>query len=132
MKVGTATIPFAVNGAKNPGDNAWSIFASNVYERGRTEPWGGTVWLVLNEAHIVSKGSVSVDLSAALASVGKLLENNYGWSEFAKNYWLDTIAFGIEYGPADGDLYSAGPIDFTMDLTSYCLAVGTKISAARC
>jgi hypothetical protein len=132
MKVGTTTVPFAVNGTVDPGNQAWSVYVNNVYEKGRTAPWGGTVWLVLDAAHTVKNGSVSVDLSAALTAVGTLLENNYGWSNFGSNYWLDTIAFGAEFGPENGDPYGAGPTQFALNLTSYCLEVRTTVSAAAC
>jgi hypothetical protein len=132
MKVGTATVPFAVNGVGNPGSQTWTVYANNVYEKGRTAPWGGTVWLVLDPAHVVKKGAVTVDLSSALTAVGTLLQNNYGWSNFDSSYWLDTIAFGIEFGPENGNPYGAGPTDFSLNLTSYCLEVRTTVSAAAC
>ena len=104
MEVGTASIPFAINGVVKSGKQAWAIYASNVYGNGQTAPWGGTVWLVLNQAETVSNGAVSVDLSSALSAVGTLLEHNYGWHDFRKTYWLDALPFGIEYGPENGSL----------------------------
>jgi hypothetical protein len=53
-----------------PANGAWSIYAENVFPGGRTQPWGGTIWLVLDDAHAVKQGTVSVDLSAALSAVG--------------------------------------------------------------
>lgn len=132
LKVGTVTIPFAVNGSKNSGNQMWSVYVSNVYGSGHTVPWGGTVWLVLDSAHTVKQGSVNVDLSAALGSVGTLLQNNYGWSDFASNYWLDTVAFGMEFGPQNADPYGAGPTNFSMDLSAYCVGVGTTVAGAGC
>ncbi len=132
LKVGTATIPFAANGRVESGNDAWSVYVSNVFQGGHTQPWGGTVWLVLDAAHRVSKGTVRVDLSAALGAAGTLLEQNYGWSDFRNSYWLDTIAFGMEYGPANADPYGDGPTRFSLDLRSYCLAVGATISDASC
>jgi hypothetical protein len=132
LKVGTATIPFAVNGRVESGKDSWSVYVSNVYRDGHTVPWGGTVWLVLDSAHIVKKGEVRVDLSAALGGVGTLLQNNYGWSGFRTNYWLDTIAFGVEYGPENADPYGNGPAHFSLDLTSYCLDVGSTVAEAAC
>ena len=132
LKVGTATVPFAVNGDADAGDHAWSVYVNNVYQGGHTAPWGGTVWLVLDPAHIVKDGTATVNLSAALGAVGTLLENNYGWSDFESSYWLDTIAFGTEFGPESGDPYGGGPTTFSLSLTSYCLEVGTTVSAARC
>ncbi len=132
LKVGTTTVPYAVNGSASPGEQAWSVYVSNVYGNGHTVSYGGTVWLVLDEAHRVRQGEVSVDLGAALGAVGALLEHSYGWSNFADNYWLDTIAFGMEYGPQSADPYGAGPTDFSLDLRSYCLELGTTVSAATC
>jgi hypothetical protein len=132
MKVGTASIPFAVDGAADAGTRAWSVYVNNVYAKGRTVPWGGTVWLVLDAAHAVKQGAVRVDLSTALAAVGGLLQNNYQWSAFADSYWLDTIAFGMEFGPQNGDPYGAGPTQFSLNLTSYCLEVRTTVAAAAC
>ena len=132
LKVGTATVPFAINGVAEPGNQAWSVYVNNVFREGRTQPWGGTVWLVPDAAHTVGKGTVSVDLSSALAEVGALLQNNYGWRDFASNYWLDTIAFGMEFGPENADPYGAGPTDFSMDLSSYCFVVRSTVAAAAC
>jgi hypothetical protein len=132
FKVGAASVPFAVNGDVDSGKDAWSVYVNNVYGSGHTAPFGGTVWVVLDAAHTVKGGAITVDLSAALAGVGSLLENRYGWSNFATTYWLDTIAFGMEFGPDDADPYGAGPADFAMHLRSFCLGVGTSVSSARC
>ena len=132
LRVGTASIPFAVNGVSKTGDQAWSVYVNNIYGKGRTVPWGGTVWLVLNNADKTSKAAVSVDLSSALKSVGTLLEHNYGWTSFASNYWLDTIAFGMEFGPGNADPYGAGPTPFSMNLSAYCLQVGASASSSAC
>ena len=132
LKVGTATVPFAVNGDVDPGNQAWSVYVNNVFRNGHTVPWGGTVWLVLDAAHAVEQGTVTVDLSSALSAVGALLQNNYGWGNFASSYWLDTIAFGMEFGPQNADPYGAGPTDFSLNLTSYCLEVRTTVAAAAC
>jgi len=132
MEVGTASIPFAINGVVKSGKQAWAIYASNVYGNGRTAPWGGTVWLVLNQAETVSNGAVSVDLSSALSAVGALLEHNYGWHDFRRTYWLDSIPFGMEYGPESGTLTGAGSSYFSLKLSSYCLDVGTKLAQAGC
>jgi hypothetical protein len=121
-----------VNGHVAAGKDAWSVYADNVYGNGHTAPWGGTVWLVLDAARTVKHGTVAVDLSAALASVGSLLQNHYGWTNFATTYWLDTIAFGMEFGPDGADPYSAGPTDFGLHLSSYCLGVGTTVAATTC
>jgi hypothetical protein len=132
MRVGTATIPYAANGKVASGNQAWSVYASNVFRGGHTAPWGGTVWLVLDPAHAVKSGTMRVDLSDAIASVGSLLEDNYGWSDFRTNYWLDTIAFGMEYGPQNANPYGDGPTHFALDLRSYCLDVGAAVADSAC
>ena len=43
-------------------------------------------------------------------------EQNYGWRDFESNYWLDTIAFGMEFGPENADPYGDGPTHFSLDL----------------
>jgi hypothetical protein len=132
MRTANASIPYAVDGVAKSGDNAWAVYVSNVFPKGETAPWGGTVWFVLDAAHSVKSGTISVDLSVALAAVGGLVRDLYGWSDFASNYWLDTIAFGVEFGPDNGDTYGAGRTDFALNLTSYCLEVGTTASEAGC
>ncbi len=132
VKVGTASVPFAVDGVSDPGIQAWSVYATNIDTGGRTVPWGGTIWFVLNRADVVSKGTVSVDLSSVLSSAGTLLQNNYGWSNFGQNYWLDTIPFGMEYGPESGGLFDAGSSYFSLNVSSYCLDVTMKSSDATC
>ena len=96
-KIGTTTIPYSVDGGLKSGTQEWSVYANNVFGAGHTQPWGGTIWLILNDP--VKQGAVNVDISAALADAGGLLQHNYGWAPFASTYWLDTIAFGMEYGP---------------------------------
>jgi hypothetical protein len=132
LRVGTASVRFAANGDVHSGKDAWSVYVDNVYGSGHTAPWGGTVWLVLDAGHTVKHGAVTVDITAALASVGSLLQNRYGWSNFATNYWLDTIAFGMEFGPDNADPYGVGPTDFAFDLTSYCLGVGATVASPAC
>ena len=132
VKTGTASIPFKVDGALHPGNGAWSVFATNVFTGGHTEPWGGTVWFVLNNLNTVHAGTVSVDLSTVLSEVGTLLQNNYAWTDFQKNYWLDTVPFGMEFGPESGTLTGAGPANFALHLSSYCLGVGTTVAQATC
>jgi len=132
MQVATASIPYAVNRTVEPGKQAWSIYVSNVYENGGTAPWGGTFWFVLNEADVVRKGTVSVDISSVLSSVGILLQDDYHWANFRRSYWLDTIPFGMEFGPPSGNLYSTGSSYFSLKLSSYCLDVGTTLSRASC
>ncbi len=129
LKVGTTTIPFEVNGTLS-GDQSWSVYVNNVYGGGHTAPWGGTVWLVPDDP--TEQGDTAVDLSAALGAVGTVLHSNYGWAPFASTYWLDTIAFGIEYGPRDANPYGNGSTNFSLDLSSYCLQVRTTVPAAQC
>ena len=132
MRTANASIPYAVDGVAKSGDNAWAVYVSNVFAKGETAPWGGTVWFVLDPKHSVKKGTVSVDLSIALAAVGGLVRDVYGWSDFATDYWLDTIAFGIEFGPDNGDTYGAGRTDFALNISAYCLEVETTVAAAKC
>ena len=132
MQVEDVTIPFATDGVVHSGGLAWTIYVSNVFAKGQTAPWGGTVWFVLNKADVVAKGTVSVDLSYVISVVGALLQNNYGWSDFRKSYWLDSIPFGMEFGPQDGALYGTGSSYFSLRLSSYCLDVGTRLSDAAC
>jgi hypothetical protein len=132
MSVGTATVPFSVDGAASLGTDAWTIYASNIFRAGQTVPWGGTVWLVLDAADAVSAGTVSVDLSAVFSAVGTLLEHNYGWSDFGQGYWLDTIPFGIEFGPESGTLTGSGPSYFSLNMSAYCLNVAATVAKAAC
>jgi hypothetical protein len=132
MRVGRATIPYAVDGISDAGFETWSVYASNVFGDGHTQPWGGTIWLVLDAPGAVQRGTVTVDLSAALDAVGSVLENTFGWRDFASSYWLDTIAFGIEFGPQNANPYVAAPADFSMRLTDFCLEVRSTVSSASC
>jgi hypothetical protein len=87
----------------------------------------------LNAADVVDKGSVSVDLSSVLSAVGTLLQNNYGWRNFGENYWLDTIPFGMEFGPQGGSLTGSGASRFSLKLSAFCLQPGTTLlHAAAC
>ncbi len=130
LKIGTITMPFATNGETNAGNHAWSVYVNNVFRDGHTQPWGGVVWLVIDQAHSTDRGNVKVDLSRALGEVATLLQDRYGWKDVRHNYWLETIQFGVEFGLPNGDVYGSGPAPFSLDLTSYCLHVGTTVSAA--
>jgi Glycosyl hydrolase family 12 len=132
MRVGTATIPFAVDGTARPGTQAWSIYASNVDRDGRTAPWGGTLWFVPDKADVVNKGLVSVDLSAVFTAAGLLLHDNYGWPGLRQHYWLDTASFGVEFGPASGSPMDSGPARFSVQISAYCLDAQTTLSDATC
>jgi len=132
LRIGTASSPYAIDGTAHAAKDAWSVYANNVYRDGRTAPWGGTFWFVLNKDDAVDHGTVSVDLSSVLASVGGLLQDNYGWDNFARSYWLDTIPFGMEFGPANGTLTGAGSSSFSFSVSSYCLDTRSTISAAPC
>lgn len=132
VRTATASVPFKVNGTLHPGAGAWSVYVSNVFTRGHTEPWGGTVWFILNRADTTNNGTVSVDLSTVLSEVATLLQNNYGWRSFRESYWLDTIPFGMEFGPESGTVAGAGSAYFSMRLSAYCLDVGSTLSEATC
>lgn len=132
MQVGTASIPFAVNGVARPGTQAWTVYASNVDEDGRTAPWGGTLWFIASPADIVGHGRVSVDLSAVLSAAGLLLHDNYGWPQLAPHYWLDTAAFGVEYGPASSNPMDSGPSRFSAQISAYCLDPSSTLPNATC
>ena len=132
LKVGTTTIPYSINGEFESGTQAWSVYVNNIYGGGQTVPWGGTVWLVLDQADITQQGAVNVDISAALADVGSLLQSKYGWAPFASTYWLDTIAFGMEYGPKNADPNGKGPANFSLNLSKYCLEPAATVTSASC
>jgi hypothetical protein len=132
VKTATASVPFEVNGALHSGAGAWSVYVSNVFRGGHTEPWGGTVWFILDKGDVTNNGTVSVDLSTVLSEVGTLLQNDFGWTNFRQHYWLDTIPFGMEFGPESATLTGAGPANFSMHLSSYCLGVGTTLVDAAC
>ena len=132
LQVGTASIPFAVDRAARPGSQAWSVYASNIFRDGRTEPWGGTLWFVPAVADVVGHGRVSVDLSAVLSTAGRLLHDNYGWPELRQHYWLDTASFGVEFGPASGNPIDSGPSRFSAEISSYCLDARTTLLVAAC
>jgi Glycosyl hydrolase family 12 len=132
MQVGTASIPFAVNGVTRPGTQAWNVYASNVDQGGRTAPWGGTVWFVASRPDAVGRGRVSVDLSAVLSAAGLLLHDNYGWPQLASDYWLDTAAFGVEYGPQSSNPADSGPARFSAQISAYCLDPASTLATATC
>ncbi len=132
MQVGTANIPFAVDRVTRPGTGAWSIYASNIDTDGRTAPWGGTLWFVLDQADVASQGLVSVDLSAVFSAASLLLRDNYGWPDLEAHYWLDTASFGVEFGPASGDPMDSGPSSFSAQISAYCLDAGSTLQDAAC
>ena len=121
--VASSSIPYAVGGIAHRGTNSWSTYVLNVYRSGMTSPYGGTIFLVLDAGDVVPAGTVSVDVTKALSAVGLLLEQDYGWSDFASHYWLDTIPFGMEFGPANAQPWGNGSTDFTLRLASYCLGL---------
>ena len=132
MQVETATIPFAVGRVQHSGAHEWSVYASDIYQRGKTAPWGGTLWFVPDRADVVGHGRVSVDLSAVLVVAGQLLRDNYRWPDLSRHYWLDTAPFGVEFGPASGDPADSGPSRFSVRISSYCLDVRTTLPDATC
>ncbi len=132
MQVWAATIPFAVNRVVRPGTGAWSVYASNIDSGGRTAPWGGTLWFVLDRGDIVSDGLVSVDLSAVLSMAGRIVHVVYGWPDLGRHYWLDTAPFGVEFGPATGKAWDSGPSRFSVRISAYCLDVRSTLPGAGC
>lgn len=132
MQVGTASIPYAVDRVARAGTQTWSVYASNIYPGGRTAPWGGTLWFVLNRADIVGHGVVNVDLRAVLSAASLLLQHNYGWPRLGRHYWLDTVPFGVEFGPAGGNPAGSGPARFWVRISAYCLDVRRPLPHAAC
>jgi hypothetical protein len=132
LKVATASIPFAVNGSPRRGQNDWSVYVSDIGRSGETVPWGGTLFFVVDKADRVSHGTVSVDLSAALSAAGQLLQSTYGWTDFRENYWLDTVPFGLEFGPRNAAPGDDGPTRFTFTLSSYCLDLAETPAGEAC
>jgi hypothetical protein len=132
MQVGTANIPFAVDRVVHPGAGAWLVYASNVHRDGRTAPWGGSLWFVLDRGDVVGDGLVSVDLSAVLSAADLDLHNIYGWPALGRHYWLDSAPFGVEFGPASGNPYSSGPARFSVRISAYCLDVRSTLAHAAC
>ena len=132
MKVATASIPYAVDGTRHAGSDAWSIYVSNVFSAGKTAPWGGTVWLVLDQGSRVRNGTVSLDLHVVLERTAALLREDYGWANFTSRYYLDSVPFGIEFGPGDASLYGAGPARFTLRVSRFCLVAGVTLSDGGC
>jgi hypothetical protein len=131
-RMATANVPYSVNGVVQPQEHQWSIYTSNIYGNGHTVPWGGTVWFILDQPDVVGAGTVNVDLSSVLSATGSLLRDDFGWHDFGRDYWLDTVPFGIEFGPADATTTGTGSSNFSLDLSSYCLSVGTTTAAAGC
>jgi hypothetical protein len=87
---------------------------------------------VPDRADVVRAGRASVDLSAVLAAAGRLLRDSYGWSDLASRYWLDTVSFGVEFGPPGGRAGDAGPSRFSARVSMYCLAVRATVASASC
>ena len=85
-----------------------------------------------DQADVVGRGRVSVDLSAVLSTAGLLLRANYGWPELGQRYWLDTVSFGVEFGPTSGDPMDSGPSSFSAEISAYCLDVGSTLVDASC
>jgi hypothetical protein len=132
MQVGTADVPVAVDRVARPGTQPWSVYASDIYPGGRTAPWGGTLWFVPAQADVVGHGLVSVDLSAVLSAAGLLLHDDYGWPELGRHYWLDTVPFGVEFGPASSNPMDSGPSRFSVQISAYCLDVRSALVNAAC
>jgi hypothetical protein len=90
------------------------------------------LWFVLDHADVIGHGLVSVDLSAVLSAAGVLLHDNYGWPGLERRYWLDTVSFGVEFGPASGAPTDSGPSRFSAQISAYCLDVRTTLLDAAC
>ena len=73
-----------------------------------------------------------MDLSSVFSAVGTLLQDRYGWRSFRDNYWLDTVPFGMEFGPQDGSTTGSGASYFSLNLSAYCLQPGTTLPKAAC
>jgi Glycosyl hydrolase family 12 len=132
LQIATASSPFEIDGTDHSGAGAWSVYANNVYRDDQTAPWGGTFWFVLNKNDAVDRGTVNVDLSSVLAAVGNLLQHDYGWTGFERSYWLDTIPFGMEFGPSSGALTGEGSSRFSLRVESFCLDTDSTVSTAAC
>jgi hypothetical protein len=129
MMAATASVPFAVNGVEQAGKSSWSVYTSNIFPAGQTAPWGGTIWFVLGQSAVQTAGTVSVDLSSVLSAAGQLLAKQYAWSNFADHYWLDTVPFGIEFGPQSAQVSATGPSYFSLDISSYCLELKATVTS---
>ena len=128
----SATLPFAVNGVVNAGTDGWSMYVTGMDRTASNPLEGGTVWLVPNTPLLPDGGVIGIDLSSAFVDVADLLQSNYGWSTFAQTYWLDTVPFGMEFGPSSGASTDAGQSDFSLDLSSFCLGTGLTLAEAIC
>jgi hypothetical protein len=132
LKVGEASVPATVGTASRPLKRPWTVYASNVGSNGWTASWGGTLWFVASPNDRVHRGRVSVDLSAVLRSAGRILQDTYHWPSPAHHYWLDTISFGIEFGPRSADPYDSGPADFSARISAFCLTARGTLAHATC
>lgn len=130
-RMASATVPFSAHGTTHTGTNAWSVFADNIEPGGHTAPWGGTLWFILDHNDVVADGSVEVDLSGVLTAAGDLLRQDFGWNGI-DGYWLDTVPFGIEFGPASASAYGQEPTSFSLRLSAYCLTPGSTVASASC
>jgi len=130
-RLDSATVPYATDGTRHAGTNAWSVYADNIEPDGHTAPWGGTLWFILDRADLVAAGSVRVDLSGILSAAGDLLRQDFGWDGI-DGYWLDTVPFGIEFGPHSATAYGQEPMSFSLRLSAYCLAPGSTVASAPC
>ena len=132
MQLGTADIPAAFGRHHGLNRAPWTIYATNIGRNGDTAPWGGTLWFVPSRAEVIHHGHVSVDLSAVLSEAGRLLHDDFDWLDPAQHYWLDTVSFGVEFGPANGKPLDSGPSQFSFRISSYCLNVKSGLANATC
>lgn len=132
LEIGRASIPSAGGGTGGPHDRPWTVYASNIGSNGWTASWGGTLWFVPDRLDRVHRGRMSVDLSAVLASADRVLHDTYGWPSLTHHYWLDTVSFGIEFGPHSAEPYGSGPAVFSARISAYCLTARGTLSRPAC
>lgn len=129
LAVGQAAIPSTGNEA---GARPWRVYAANVGSDGWTASWGGTLWFVPDPLDKVHRGRMSVDLGAVLTSADRVLRDTYRWPSPARHYWLDTVSFGIEFGPRSADPYDSAPVAFSARISAFCLTAGGTLARAAC
>jgi Glycosyl hydrolase family 12 len=132
LEIGQASVPATVGATARPLKGPWTVYASNVGSNGWTASWGGTLWFVASPTDRVHRGRVSVDLSAVLKSVDRILQDTYHWSSLAHQYWLDTVSFGIEFGPRSADPYDSGPAVFSARISAFCLTARGTLTHPAC
>jgi hypothetical protein len=120
-----AVLGYSVNGAVMTGSGVWRMYSTGVNHGGTT-----TIDLVLDKPEATPGDEVGVELSQALHVAGQLLKKYYNFDD--SSYWLNTIDFGLEFGPAAGSDAAAGSAYFSSKIGSYCLHVGVILATATC